>query len=106
MKKLFLFILISFFIIGCKKNDDYEVKTFIVAPQKGTYNSWTGLPASSVMVKENVNESYRILGQEIEGFDYVAGFEYTIQVKKYTIANPPADGSNLRYVLIRIISKK
>lgn len=41
----------------------------------------------------------------IEGFEYEQGYEYVIEVKIEHKENPPADGSNLKYSLIRVISK-
>jgi heat shock protein HslJ len=42
----------------------------------------------------------------IEGFDYTPGYTYRIQVLETKIENPPADGSNLSYELIQVLSKK
>jgi hypothetical protein len=58
------------------------------------------------LVKERADQSWQNFYEEIEGFQYEAGFEYEIQVEVRKIANPPADGSSLKYVLRRVISKK
>ncbi len=42
----------------------------------------------------------------IEGFKYERGHEYYLSVKKTTLANPPADASNSRYSLIKILMDK
>jgi ecotin len=42
----------------------------------------------------------------IEGFEYEKGNEYEIVVKEQKISNPPADASNLKYTLVKILSKK
>ncbi|PTM00555.1 MAG: hypothetical protein DA394_05135 [Candidatus Arcticimaribacter sp.] len=43
---------------------------------------------------------------EIEGFDYVAGFLYDLEVHISARPEPvPADASSLRYVLVKVISK-
>jgi hypothetical protein len=106
MQKLFILLLLSAVFIACRKDvDDFKLKVFYVAPQKGSYITWYGATAYSIMVKEKPDEEYVILGQEIEGFDHVAGFEYKLEVKEYTLKNPPADASDKRYILKRIISK-
>ncbi len=42
----------------------------------------------------------------IEGFDYELGYIYDLSVRKETVSNPPADGSSIKYILNRIISKE
>lgn len=39
----------------------------------------------------------------IEGFNHDATKQVLIKVKEYDIANPPADGSSIRYVLDEVI---
>ncbi|MDR1340025.1 MAG: substrate-binding domain-containing protein [Prevotellaceae bacterium] len=41
----------------------------------------------------------------IEGFDYEIGYEYRLKVLKIHLANPPADGSDFVYSLIKILSR-
>ncbi len=41
----------------------------------------------------------------IEGFDFKEGSRYRLQVKVSQVANPPADGSSLRYQLVRVLDK-
>ena len=41
----------------------------------------------------------------IEGFDFVEGFRYRLQVNVSKSANPPADGSSLRYNLVCVLDK-
>ena len=107
MKKLFPFLLISFLFISCKKeNERFGTKIFIVAAQKTMCTPWYGTPHLCLQVKESANDPFRGFDENIEGFNYVEGFEYTIEVKVYDIKNPPADASSKRYVLARIIGKK
>ena len=42
----------------------------------------------------------------IEGFTYEPGFLYGLIVKKTAVENPPADGSSIRYELVKIVSKE
>lgn len=42
---------------------------------------------------------------EIEGFDWQVGVEYVIRVREYAVANPPADGSSLRWVLEEVLER-
>ena len=41
---------------------------------------------------------------QIEGFDYIPGYEYELLVNVEEVANPPAGGSSLKYTLIEEVS--
>lgn len=41
----------------------------------------------------------------IEGFEFVEGTSYVIDVKVTTVASPPADGSSLAYSLVGVVSE-
>ncbi|KVP88327.1 hypothetical protein WJ95_14650 [Burkholderia ubonensis] len=40
----------------------------------------------------------------IEGFDFKPGFLYELQIDECKVAQPPADGSSIRWVLKRVVS--
>ncbi|MEZ4851121.1 MAG: DUF4377 domain-containing protein [Bacteroidia bacterium] len=42
---------------------------------------------------------------QIEGFSYEPGYIYELEVEKEEIPNPPQDGSSIKWVLKKIISK-
>ena len=41
--------------------------------------------------------------QDIEGYTHENGIRNVVRVKRYKIANPPADASNLTYVLDMVV---
>ncbi|MBB4805751.1 hypothetical protein HNP38_001023 [Chryseobacterium defluvii] len=41
----------------------------------------------------------------IEGITYESGYEYVLKVKTAKIADPPADGSSIRYILVKQVSR-
>lgn len=43
------------------------------------------------------------LYQEIEGFTHAPGTRSVLRLRRYTIANPPADGSSVAYVLDMVV---
>ena len=43
---------------------------------------------------------------QIEGFDYKEGHTYKLEVNVSKIENPPADGSSLKYKLVKLIYKE
>ncbi|ASK29763.1 hypothetical protein CEY12_06425 [Chryseobacterium sp. T16E-39] len=80
-----------------------DEKTFIVGPQTA---DCTGVaPMKCLQVKENASENWTNFYSNIEGFTYEPGYEYVLKVKTEKIANPPADGSSIKYTLISQVSK-
>lgn len=59
-----------------------------------------------MLVKENLEDDFTYFYDNIDGFDYQEGFNYTLKVSVETIRNPPADGSSLKYNLIKILEKE
>jgi heat shock protein HslJ len=80
-----------------------EVKTLFVGPELA---DCVGVgPQQCMQVKEDADGEYSLFYNQIEGFTFEPGFVYELSVSVETIANPPADGSSLRYVLNEIVSK-
>ena len=42
----------------------------------------------------------------IEGFTFTPGVQYKLLVRATPVANPPADGSNTHYALVRVLWRK
>ncbi|WP_312991819.1 DUF4377 domain-containing protein [Chryseobacterium flavum] len=80
-----------------------DEKTFIVGPQTA---DCTGVaPMKCLQVKEKASDSWTNFYSNIEGFTYEPGYEYVLKVKTENIANPPADGSSIKYTLVKQVSK-
>ncbi|MEN4761123.1 MULTISPECIES: DUF4377 domain-containing protein [unclassified Chryseobacterium] len=78
-------------------------KTFIVGPQTA---DCTGVaPMKCLQVKETPNGEWTNFYTNIDGFTYEPGYEYVLKVKTEKIANPPADGSSIKYTLVKQVSK-
>ena len=80
-----------------------DEKTFIVGPQ--TVDCTGVTPMKCLQVKEKESDSWENFYSNIEGFTYEPGFEYVLKVKTEKIANPPADGSSIKYTLVNQVSK-
>ena len=46
------------------------------------------------------------LYQDIEGFTHTPGTRNVVRVNRYTVANPPADGSSIAYVLDMVVESE
>src|SRR5688572_16948858 len=75
-----------------------------VAPQRV---SCVGVgPQECLRVREHPNTAWKLFYHGIDGFEFEAGFEYTLRVAVRRIRNPPADGSSSTYRLLAILRKK
>ncbi|EJL75485.1 DUF4377 domain-containing protein [Chryseobacterium populi] len=80
-----------------------DEKTFIVGPQTA---DCTGVaPMKCLQVKENPSGNWANFYSNIEGFTYEPGYEYVLKVKTEKIENPLADGSSIKYTLVKQVSK-
>lgn len=107
--KAALLMLISVLWVGCDKDepiDKVEIIKMYVSAETGTYTPWgSEVPVECMLVKEDGDLEYSHLAfGGIQRFDYVRGHEYELEVRKTTLANPPADGSNIAYELLKIIN--
>ena len=57
-------------------------------------------------VREGEPGPWQVLGQPIEGYSHEAGFRNVLRVKRYRIANPPADASSVACVLDMVIESE
>jgi hypothetical protein len=55
--------------------------------------------------KEMVLKSNDFNGGFIQGFDFEWGYFYKLKIKIHKLKNPPEDGSDTDYILIKTISK-
>lgn len=62
-------------------------------------------PVECMMIKEQGESEWRPLDiGMIEGFVYEKGHAYELRVRKTILANPPADDSNCRYSLVKVLT--
>jgi Domain of unknown function (DUF4377) len=91
-------------ILQCKTTSNMSnEKTIMVASQTA---DCTGVaPMKCLQIKEKESDNWEMMYTNIEGFTYEPGFEYTLKIKTEKIENPPMDGSSIRYILLKQISK-
>lgn len=56
-------------------------------------------------VRVRPDARWELFYDDIEGFTYQAGYEYSIRVARRAVADPPADGSSFAYRLVALLRK-
>ena len=82
-----------------------NTSTWTVAPKR--VDCVGVAPMKCLLIQDNSepNSQPTLFYSNIEGFDYVEGFEYRILVESLAVANPPADAPSKRYRLVQLLSK-
>ena len=50
--------------------------------------------------------NWQPLNQDIQGYTHEAGVRNVLRLKRYAVANPPADGSSIAYVLDMVVESE
>lgn len=59
-----------------------------------------------LQVRDAPDKDWTLLYTRIRGFDYEPGFRYELRVQVHQGAGAPADGSSLRYTLMKVVKKE
>ena len=104
---------LAFTATACSDDDEpkdsvKEIRMLVSAETGVTYawgDDMKEKPIECLLVKtEGDSEEWQDLGfEQIKGFTYERGHEYYLSVKRTILANPPADASDRRYELIRVL---
>lgn len=91
-----------------ESKDHVSTTRMYVSSETGTYRPWgVDYAVECMLVKESGEAAYKSLSfSDISGFTYERGYQYQLLVEKTILANPPADGSNVRYRLIEVEQKQ
>ncbi|UNK48181.1 META and DUF4377 domain-containing protein [Lysobacter sp. S4-A87] len=57
-------------------------------------------------IKTGTPGEWQALYQDIEGYEHTDGVRNVVRVKRYTVKNPPADGSSIAYVLDMVVESE
>ncbi len=106
-RSFFLFFLLFFILISCRKNEDGNYSFWI---ERWTVASDVVLgtgegPIECYWIKKDNSSIWVMQEANIEGFNYEVGYEYVIDVLVSRISNPPQDASSLTWKLQSLISK-
>lgn len=113
--KLLSIIALGLLFISCSNDNDKkdwsEVVNLYVSSETGEYTPWWWedfyVKLEGMKIRENESEDWQVVHFEtIEGFTFEKGYRYYLKTEKIHLANPPQDGSNIRYKLIEVLSKE
>ncbi|MEM9954902.1 MAG: DUF4377 domain-containing protein [Chloroflexota bacterium] len=98
-----LTILLLTATVASAQNDDAETVILHVGPNT---QSCVGVgPQDCLIVRFDDEDDLTFFYDNIEGFEFEQGFEYTLEVVVTEIDNPPADASSLQYELVEIVQQ-
>lgn len=118
MKKLLypLFAAVTLLLAGCLGDDEPKdiVNTIRLSISEETgitydlFDSYQEHPIECmrVMSQDWPGEWTTLHFGEIEGFTYERGHQYYLDVQRTILANPPADATNRKYKLVRILEDR
>jgi hypothetical protein len=109
MKRLFQFLflgLVMLTITQCsvQTSENTAIKTLFVSAETRECSNGAG-KMQCMLVREKPTDEWQYFYNNIDGFNYERGYDYTLTVSTVKIANPPADASSIKYTLIKQISK-
>jgi hypothetical protein len=55
--------------------------------------------------KQIGTDKWELFYDEIKGFQYEEGYVYTLKIRIEKISNPPMDGADRQYILLKILAK-
>jgi len=110
--KIPFLLIIAYLTVGCSDDDPKDAVREIkmsVSPETGTmyvFGFEQPVECMLVMSEDNPGVWEQLDFQGIKGFTYERGHEYYLSVERTILANPPADGSNRTYSLLRILQDR
>ena len=112
-KCVIIFLFITAFLASACSDDEFqdavkEIKMYVSSETGFSYvfGSEQSIECMLVMSEDNPGVWEPLGLNGIEGFKYEKGHEYYLSVKRRKLANPPADGSDRTYSLIRILDDR
>jgi hypothetical protein len=105
MFKRIVFLVISgLFIMGCESSSESKTVYQEVLSYK---TPCIGVEQMLCLTSTNATTgNIELFYGAIEGFEFVWGHSYQLNVLEIKIANPPADGANIKYRLENVISSQ
>jgi hypothetical protein len=100
-----LLIGVLLFCASCAGLRKTQTETWMVGPERKPCSGVA--PMECLQIKKNPSDTaWQYFYDAIEGFDYEAGYTYTLEVTSNKVDNPPADASSIKYTLVKIVKKE
>jgi hypothetical protein len=109
-------MLAAFSLASCSSDDDdkdivKEINMSVSAEPGVMYDLFDSMgehpiECMRVMTEDEPGRWQNLSFSDVKGFIYERGHEYELRVKRTILANPPADGSDRTYELVRILYDK
>jgi hypothetical protein len=105
-KSLYLFFLILF-CLSCEEEPNNEL-ILSIKDSKASCSGYEVQTECYLVQKGSLigTDEWEYFYEQIEGFNYEAGFIYKIRVNKEDIDNPPMDAPDVKYTLVKVLSKE
>lgn len=81
-----------------------EFVTLSVGPSRVPCTSW--FETTCLLVRRLPDTRDELFYDSISGFTFEPGYRQVLRVRVFQVPNPPADGSSLAYVLVRVIERR
>ena len=107
MKKQILLLIAIGVLFSCSNDDGNESQTIDMRINHYQNTGMAVGPVLTLLVQEGDaigTNNWSKFYSNIEGFHYVPGKIYNLSVRVEPIDNPPADGSSLKYTLLKVES--
>ncbi|MGI8469151.1 MAG: META domain-containing protein [Pyrinomonadaceae bacterium] len=100
---VFIFLFAAIFTFNTNSSAQTKKEILIVADQKA---SCRGIVAQDCLqVKRLDEEKFELFRQNIENFKFIPGYFYVLDVRVDNVRNAPADASNIKYRLLRVLAR-
>lgn len=108
MKKIFAFYLVAILVFSCEEDKTQVELILKVKENKISCSGYEGQTECYLVQQDSKidSEEWEYFYEQIEGFVYESGFVYKLLVAKESIVNPLIDGPNMKYLLIKELSKE
>lgn len=84
-----------------------EIQQYIIASHRiYAPDAISNMPVLCLLVKPEAKTNWQTFPDRIEGFDYVPGTEYDVELEVIPVVDPPADAPSSRFRLHRIIGRQ
>jgi hypothetical protein len=110
MRLLFIFLLLTGLRAGCRQGASEIFPREVMMRVNYYRQSCQGEGSYDCLLvqqgKQLGSQSWELFYDDIQGFAYEPGYIYTLRVKIEKIQDPLQDGSDRRYLLVKVLSKK